>query len=74
MNQTALQNGWQHHFPEPWGGGEALWAKLAHRGSGNGHTFCLLNEKDRFFATFCDPLSDFFTHNKKGHKGWLLKK
>jgi hypothetical protein len=34
VNETATQNVWQHHFPEPWGRGGNV-DKLAHRGIGN---------------------------------------
>jgi hypothetical protein len=38
VNEMAMQNVRQHHFPEPCGRRGALWEKLAHRGSGNGNT------------------------------------
>ncbi len=35
VKEMTKQNIWQDHFPEPCGGGRALWDKLAHTGSRN---------------------------------------
>jgi hypothetical protein len=40
VNETAMQNVWQHYFLPPGGeGGEGAVGQLAHRGSGNSNTF-----------------------------------
>ncbi len=42
VNKAAMQNVWQHHFPEPCGGRGALRDILAHRASGNSNTLWIL--------------------------------
>jgi hypothetical protein len=49
VNEMAMQTVWQHHFPEPCGGGGALWDKLAHRGRTSLHILHILCD---FLYTF----------------------
>jgi hypothetical protein len=68
VNETAMQNVWQHHFPEPWGGG----------GCGTNWPTEVVeiailfefDDNDRFFTASCDPymghtLRLFYTFHRK---------
>jgi hypothetical protein len=63
VNETETQNVWQHHFPEPCGGGGRCgtnWPTEAVEMA----TLCEFDENDRFFTAFCDP---YKTHTFSSH-------
>ncbi len=65
VNETATQNVWQHHFPEPGGGGGWLWDKLANREVEKQHFMNLTKMIDSSLSPVTHiwvTLSDFFLH------------
>jgi hypothetical protein len=73
VNEMVMQKVWQHHFPEPCGGGGLLWTNWPTEVVAIA-TLCEFDEYDKFFTTSCDPnmatLSDllYTFHPKKDIK------
>ncbi len=76
VNKMALQNVWQHHFPEPWGGGgdRTNWTTEVVEIA----TLYKFDEYDRFSTTSCDQymghtlkhLKNTFHHKKDTKDGF----